>query len=50
MVPTKMREESDPRKDSNPNTISQLPQTYERLVGRKIAKMKKAVRMKNNTW
>jgi hypothetical protein len=25
-------------------------QVYETLVGRKIAKMKKAVRMKNNTW
>jgi hypothetical protein len=34
----------------NPNTISRSPQTYERLVGRKIAKKKKAVRMKNKTW
>jgi hypothetical protein len=33
-----------------PKTISQMPQTHERLVGRKIAKMKKAVRIKNNTW
>jgi hypothetical protein len=34
----------------NPNTISRAFQAYETLVGRKIAKMKKAVRMKNNTW
>jgi hypothetical protein len=33
-----------------PHTISRLLQVYETLVGRKIAKMKKAVRMKNNTW
>jgi hypothetical protein len=34
----------------SPNTTSQLPQFHDKVGGRKIAKMKKAVRMKNNTW
>src|SRR5687768_6376400 len=34
----------------HPNIVCQLPKIHERLVGRKIANTKNAVRMKNSTW
>jgi hypothetical protein len=34
----------------HPSTLFQLPKIHERLVGRKIANTKKAVRIKNSTW
>jgi hypothetical protein len=50
MVSTKVCEEGDLWKDPIPIRFPVYLQVYETLVGRKIAKMKKAVRMKNNTW
>jgi hypothetical protein len=45
-----VREEGDLLKGSIPTLFPEVLPVYETLVGRKIAKMKKAVRMKNNTW
>jgi len=45
-----MREKSNLQEDTTPTLFPTILQPHERLDGRKIAKIKKAVRMKNNTW
>jgi hypothetical protein len=49
MMSLKVCEEGELWKDSHPGLFSRVLQRYASLDGRKIAKMKKAVRMKNNT-